>query len=221
MGFLCGGWSGFFLEVMLLSFPVGKGKAEAGGFEEPSNCRILECPSYQVIHSQPDLEIRSYRKATWVASPPITSFSYTKASNAGFLELSAYIQGWNDQVAKVEMTAPVLVDVTPSTGGLCNSTFVVRFYMPQKYQNAPPSSPKVDPETWPGPHYAAVRRFGGFLNDVDIPAEAAALRNSLRGSPWKAATASEGGAGTSTYTVAGYNSPFELIGRVNEVMFLF
>ncbi|CAA6660053.1 unnamed protein product [Spirodela intermedia] len=207
MGFFSVRWTGFLL-VMIACFSVSvRESAATGGFPKPPNCKILECPSYKVVFSGKDFEIRSYRNALWISSPPINSSSFEAATGKGFGPLSAYIQGWNDQVAKVEMTAPVLVDVTPSTGGLCNSTFVVRFYMPQKYQNAPPSSPKVDPETWPGPRYAAVRRFGGFLNDVDIPAEAAALRNSLRGSPWKAATAGEGGAGTSTYTVAGYNSP--------------
>ncbi|MQM13212.1 hypothetical protein Taro_046138 [Colocasia esculenta] len=205
------------LLVMLLSCREG---AVVGSYVKPSSCDSLECPSYRVVHYEENLEIRSYDKAVWMATPPINSTSYTEASNLGFLSLFAYIQGKNEQGAKIEMTTPVLVDIIPSTGPFCNSNFVVRFYVPRAHQKAPPRSDKVRPETWPGPRYAAVRRFGGFLNDANIPVEAAALRSSLHGTPWEAA-AGGGGARPARYTVAGYNSPFEFQNRVNEVMFLF
>ncbi|CAA6660052.1 unnamed protein product [Spirodela intermedia] len=98
------------------------------------------------------------------------------------------------------MTAPALVDITPAKRPSSNSTFVVRFF-------------------WPGPRYAAVRRFGGFANDNNIPPQALALAESLRGTRWAAALGGRGGV-PSTYTVGSYNGPFEF-DRVNEVFFLF
>ena len=117
------------------------------------------------------------------------------------------------------MTAPALVDITPSKNPKNNSTFLVRFYAPKKFQNKLPPAPLVVAGKWPGPTYAAVRRYGGFANDDNIPPQVKALTKSLRGTRWAAALA--GGRRTpSTYTVGSYNGPFEF-NRVNEVFFLF
>lgn len=119
--------------------------------------------------------------------------------------------------SEIEMTAPVLVDISPSTGPFCNSSFTVHFYMPQKYQEEPPLSDQVHPERWPQLRYAATRRFGGFMNDSNIPMEASALKKSLKGTAWESKVAARG----SNYTVAGYNSPLEYENRIIEVMLLF
>ncbi|KAK9276892.1 hypothetical protein L1049_006429 [Liquidambar formosana] len=68
------------------------------------------------------------------------------ALTKGFSILFAYIQGNNNQAAKIDMTAPVLVDVRPSTGPYCkSSSFEVHFYVPQKYQNDAPLSNETHP----------------------------------------------------------------------------
>ena len=53
-------------------------------YAEPANCLRLECAPYQVIHSQKDYEIRSYRTATWISTSPINSNSYKDAVGHGF-----------------------------------------------------------------------------------------------------------------------------------------
>ena len=63
----------------------------------------------------------------------------------------------------------------------------------------------------------AVRQFSGFVSDESVGQEAAALYDSLQGTEWAAAVDRSG---TTEYTVAQYNSPFEFTGRVNEIWLL-
>ncbi|KAF8400073.1 hypothetical protein HHK36_015948 [Tetracentron sinense] len=215
------GWLARRFHLLLLVFILSVFlKGEAMAYEKPLNCRGLECAPYVVIHSQKDLEIRSYTKAIWMSTPPINSSSYKEAVDIGFNSLFAYIQGKNHQRAKIEMTAPVLVDLFPSAGPFCYSSFAVHFYVPQKYQKNPPLSDQVHPARLPKYRFAAVRQFGGFMNDTNIPLQASALKKSLKGTPWE--SAKHGGVGDPLpYSVAGYNSPYEYENRVNEVMLWF
>ncbi|KAF8040968.1 hypothetical protein BT93_B3016 [Corymbia citriodora subsp. variegata] len=198
-----------------------QGKEGVSGYEEPANCKKIECPPYEVVHSQDEYEIRRYENASWVSTPPINSTTYRDAVGEGFKILFSYIQGNNKQGAKVEMTAPVLVDVFPSTGPFCNSSFVVSFYVPKKYQPSPPLSDQVHPVKLPGRHvYAAVKRFGGFSDDTNIPAQVSALDKSLKAAEGDNTSVLRNHKRvTAHYSVAGYNSPFEIFNRVNEVIF--
>lgn len=198
----------------------GKG---ASGYGEPANCRRLECAPYRVVLSRSEFEIRRYRSASWISTPPVNSSSYEYAVRRGFDILFSYIQGNNKQGAKLDMTAPVLVHVFPSTGPFCNSSFVVHFYVPKKYQPDPPLSDQVRPVKLPGRHsYAGVRRFGGFMNDSNIPAQVSALEKSLEAAKGNdSSTLRKHHRVTAWYSVAGYNSPFEYENRVNEVILWF
>ncbi|KAK4763627.1 hypothetical protein SAY87_013065 [Trapa incisa] len=203
-----------------LAVALGLGSSAATPvYRIPDNCKRLECPSYTVVHSQADFEIRRYQSVLWMSTPPLNSTSYTDATGRGFSMLFSYIQGKNSKGAVIEMTAPVMVDVEPSTGPFCNSSFAVHLYMPKQYQQGkPPLSSEVIPTRLPVHRYAAVRRFGGFMNDSNIAPQVSLLRTSLKGSPWQASLAKTRGGG---YTLAGYNSPFEYKNRVNEVLLWF
>ncbi|XP_031495353.1 uncharacterized protein LOC116260947 [Nymphaea colorata] len=196
--------------LLFILYGLAIGIAAAAPYEIPPNCKSLECPSYDVVDSQNEFEIRHYRSPVWMSTQPIRTTSYTVGSNEGFTTLFSYIQGNNQDNARIEMTAPVLVDVSPSS-------YVVSFYVPQKFQARPPLSAEAHAVRWPGSRYAAVRRFGGFMNDANIAVEADALKKGLQGTRW--AFVAPGS--PATYTVAGYNSPFEFDNRVNEVMFIF
>ncbi|KAL4192155.1 hypothetical protein AMTRI_Chr06g192600 [Amborella trichopoda] len=185
-------------------------------YEMPTNCKRLECPSYVVLHHFNEFEIRSYQGHTiWMSTKEISSNSYKEAANEGFETLFDYIQGKNNVHMKIEMTAPVLVDIVPSSSPLCNSTFAVKFYVPKKHQKKPPVSSQVEPEQWPGNQYVAARRFGGFMNDSNVAMD---LKESLEKSPWASRTSLKRRKGSSEFTVAGYDSPYEYDNRVNEVM---
>ncbi|KAH7849379.1 hypothetical protein Vadar_016972 [Vaccinium darrowii] len=114
------------------------------------------------------------------------------------------------------MTAPVFVDINPAnaSGPSSNSSYIVYFYLPRKYQKSPPPplSDEVRLVTLPKYQYAAVKRLGGFLKNINITSQVTALKKSLKGTPSESAIAKTYG------TVAGYNSPYENVNRVNEVM---
>ncbi|XP_039060696.1 heme-binding protein 2-like [Hibiscus syriacus] len=204
--------------LLLLSVSMVE-QTEAKGYEMPPNCGHLECAPYRVIQSRPEFEIRSYSKAIWVATSPITSSSYKDAVSKGFKILLAYIRGNNEEAVKMNMTAPVLVNIHPTTGGLHNLTYVVHFYMPQIFQRNPPRSAEAQPVELPPNKFAAVRRFGGFMDDSNISAQISALKKSIKGTSWESNKRS--GSRSMQYSAAGYNSPFEYENRVNEVMLWF
>ncbi|KAL5989960.1 hypothetical protein ACLOJK_010855 [Asimina triloba] len=142
-------------------------------------------------------------------------------SSFALIRLFDYIQGNNENQEKIEMTAPVITEISPSDGPFCASSFVVSFFLPQKNQANPPPAQNLHTQRW-GVKYAAVRQFSGFVADDDVGKEAAALQESLAGSPWAAAVDKARAADpTSMYTVAQYNSPFEFENRVNEIWMMF
>jgi hypothetical protein len=65
------------------------------------------------------------------------------------VSLFAYIQGNNDQAANINMTAPVRVDMFPSTGSSHNTTLIMHLYWPPKHQfNPPPPPPPIKHVQW-------------------------------------------------------------------------
>lgn len=125
--------------------------------------------------------------------------------------LFSYYKGVNKGGVTINMTTPVLVDVE-------NSTYTVDFYVPKKYQNGglpQPLATGITQVRLPKHKYVAVRRFDGFITDQNIPTQVAALKKSLKGTPYERAAALD------KFTLAGYNSPFELTNRVNEVFLWF
>ena len=135
--------------------------------------------------------------------------------------LFAYIQGNNDEAVKINMTAPVLVNIHPRTGPLQNLSLIVHFYMPQKFQRNPPQSTEAHPVKLPQHKFVAVRRFGGFMDDSNISAQMSALKKSLKGTAWESSIPKKHSGDSLLYSAAGYNSPFEYENRVNEVMLWF
>ena len=113
------------------------------------------------------------------------------------------------------MTSPVVTSLVPGAGPLHSSAYVVRFYLPAKFQDSPPTplpELNLEPYKWES-HYVAVRKFSGFATDDSVIREAVKLATSLSLSPWANSTT----ATDYTYSIARYDPPFRFIGRVNEV----
>ncbi|XP_028755372.1 heme-binding protein 2-like [Neltuma alba] len=187
----------------------------------PLTCKRIECPSYEVIHQGNGFEIRRYNSTAWASTSPIQDISLVQATRTGFRRLFDYIQGKNNYKQKIEMTAPVITEVSPIDGPFCESSFVVSFFVPKKNQANPPTAKDLHVQRWK-PLYAAVRQFGGFVRDSTVGEEAAALKASIAGTKWSSAIEESHRAGhASVYTVAQYNDPLEYDNRVNEIWFLF
>ena len=133
--------------------------------------------------------------------------------------LFQYIEGANLNNSRVQMTTPVLTGIVPSAGPFCSSAFAVRFYVPHEFKDSPPL-PLLDSdlsiENW-DEKCVAVRCFSGFAKDTNVAQEAAQLESSLQNSKWANITKQEPKDGEDAYTIAQYSSPFQILGRVNEV----
>ncbi|KAL5723885.1 hypothetical protein ACHQM5_007224 [Ranunculus cassubicifolius] len=143
-------------------------------------------------------------------SAPVKDISFEKATKLGF----HYIQGANLNNTRISMTAPVLTSIVSDSGPFHSSSYFVRFYLPVKFQEEPPSplpELKLRPLSSES-HCIAVRKFSGFARDSNIVAEAEKLGISLSQSPWANSTVK----GDYTYAIAQYNSPFRFFKRVNE-----
>lgn len=130
-----------------------------------------------------------------------------------YLRLYQYIHGANLNSSKLDMTAPVLTSITPSTHG---SMYLVKYYLQPKYE-------KMTPKPYPElnlqvdkmkSHCIAVRKFSGYAKDDNISQEFQALLNSLEKSVARKKVVP---VSKSSYGIAQYDAPFRPVGRVNEV----
>lgn len=109
------------------------------------------------------------------------------------------------------MTAPVATRVVPGAGPNCESQFTISFYIPPKHQADPPKpkSSNVFIEDFPE-MTMYTSGFGGFANDEKWIAEARQLSEKLTNKDIH----------SEFYFTAGYDSPFKLFNRLNEVWFV-
>ena len=112
---------------------------------------------------------------------------------------------------KIEMTVPVLASIVPGQGPFCEENFTYHFYMPKKFQSNPPK-PTDDRVflTKLAPLTVAVASYGGFSDEQKVITNGNELFSSLNQN--KVAVK------TDQFYWAGYDSPFRLTDRHNEVM---
>ena len=112
---------------------------------------------------------------------------------------------------KVEMTAPVATRIVPGAGPNCENTFTVSFYVPSIHQEDPPKpkNPEVFVEEFPE-MTVYTRSFGGFADGDTYLNEAKDLSSKLK----------DRKVHEEFYFTAGYDSPFKLFNRTNEVWFV-
>ncbi|XP_061195337.1 heme-binding protein 2-like isoform X2 [Saccostrea echinata] len=172
----------------------------------------LDKPVYETLSSEKEYELRQYSPAKWV-SYTTKSMKQEEARTEGFWKLFNYIQGENEKEMKIEMTAPVSTKVEPGAGPNCESSFTVSFYIPPEHQENPPQpkNPNVFIEERPE-FEAYVKSFGGFAKEESWVNEAQKLLEDLKE---KTSEIHQ-----DYWFTAGYNSPFQLFGRTNEVWFV-
>ncbi|KAI1897252.1 hypothetical protein AGOR_G00081400 [Albula goreensis] len=170
----------------------------------------LQLPKFTPGESQSqDYEVRTYQPTKWV-STQVTGLQYDPSLSTGFMRLFRYIQGSNENKEKVEMTAPVTCLVNPGDGPACESNFTVSFYIPEQHQDNPPKP--TDPEVFVEERKeftVFVRTYGGFSNEQKSREQLLMLVESLR----RDGLSFE----EKPYYTAGYDSPFKLTNRRNEV----
>jgi hypothetical protein len=162
-----------------------------------------EQQKYTVIREGNGFEIRYYPSAT-IATVQSAARSYKELAGPGFRTLAGYIFGGNSSGQKIAMTTPVQMNIRDSAS-------TMSFVMPAAYnqENLPkPNDPQIR-ISQTDPEYVAAIRFGGFANDKDMKDQAEKLYKLLQ---------EQGIETCGTYRFLGYNPPYQLVGRRNEII---
>ncbi len=162
-----------------------------------------ETQAYEVIKSENDYEIRLYPPVT-LATISMNVDKYKELSSPGFRKLATYIFGGNNANKKINMTSPVHMDINDSLS-------TMSFVMPSNYNkdNLPlPNDASVAIESTLEQCVAAIR-FSGYADDAKIKKYAAILESALR---------ENGTEFYGNFRFLGYNAPYQLLGRKNEII---
>jgi hypothetical protein len=163
----------------------------------------IETQPYEIIRSESEIEIRAYPSVI-TASYLMKTIGYKNSAGKGFRTLANYIFGENNTNSKIAMTAPVHMEMTDSTTRM-------HFMMPAEYSMEDLPMPS-DASIEIGPtksKVVAVISFGGYANDDRIASKKSELRAWLDQNNM---TYME------PFTFLGYNPPYQVFGRRNEVI---
>jgi hypothetical protein len=162
-----------------------------------------ETQSYKVIRVEPDFEIRYYPKAM-MAMISSNSKSYRDLGNSGFSKLAKYIFGGNSINAQIAMTSPVHMDINDTTSTMA-------FVLPSTYNqsNLPKPNDSSISIVLSDAEYVAVIKFGGFATTESIDKHKVILQTALNNKSLSY---------YGNFRYLGYNPPYQLIGRRNEVI---
>ncbi len=185
----------------------------------PSFCHGLDCPAFNTTYldKSTSYEERVYPSATnfWVRTK-VEGTDYDHAVSIGFRRLFSYISGSNDRKEKIDMTAPVTTQILPGTGPTCNSTFIVSFFVPFSKQSNPPqpTDSQVYLDRVTSDQKIALVSFPGYANKYNeevLPQ----IQKLTTLAQKRGITITD----KTTFFTAGYDSPFRIIDRHNEVWF--
>jgi hypothetical protein len=164
--------------------------------------RNIETYPYVVTKKYDRFEIRRY-EATLFTSVKLSTKGYKNSSSKGFTILAGYIFGANERNEKIAMTTPVSMSLDDS--------MTMMFMVPKKFNKdmlPKPNQPVIEFKEEPAKLLAAIT-FKGWANDTKIEKYKQEL---------KAALDSEGIAYSNQFYFFGYNAPYEVFNRKNEVL---
>lgn len=164
--------------------------------------RNIERYPYVVKIKYKQFEIRSY-ETTLFTSVKLSTKGYKNSSSKGFSILAGYIFGNNERNEKISMTSPVSMSLEDS--------MTMMFMVPKKFKKdmlPKPNQTGIEFKEEPAKTIAAIR-FSGWANDTKIEK----YKQNL-----KAALDAEGIKYTNQFYFFGYNAPYEVFNRKNEVI---
>ena len=167
-----------------------------------SQVKGIETYPYTVDGTYDGFEVRTYAKANFIYVT-MDAKTYAEGSSKGFRTLAGYIFGGNDRQQKIAMTSPVVMNM--------DSDVTMKFLVPAEYsmdQLPKPDNAEVRFATEKERTMAAIT-FGGFANDETIKQHKDELFKLLDAA---------GIQHTGQWSFLGYDPPFKLLGRKNEVV---
>jgi len=161
----------------------------------------IETPKYTVLKKYDEFEIRQYDTMI-IAQTILPSSSYDASSSMGFRRVASYIFGGNDKNESISMTSPVFMEMGENTK--------MAFVMPKNYKLEALPKPNsgdvqlivIEPKKY------AVLKFSGFASDEKIKEKSQELQNLI---------SREKLTKVGTFQYLGYNPPWKVIGRKNEI----
>jgi len=168
-----------------------------------SNRNTIEKYSFEVVKKYGDFEVRKYNSGLFT-SVELSTNDYVNASRKGFSILAGYIFGGNESQQKIAMTSPVRMSIE-------KKGMTMMFMVPKqlKKEDLPrPNQSNIEFIIEPEQIVAAIS-FGGWANSNKIKE----YKNKL-----KAALDLEGIEYTNNFSFFGYNPPYDIFFRKNEVV---
>lgn len=161
----------------------------------PATSNATEEPSYTVLRTLPEFEIRQY--AAYTVAEVLVPAPASDAGNRAFPILAGYIFGKNKGERKLAMTSPVtqtpapmkLEMTAPVTQSVTTGGMLVQFVLPKGIttENAPePLDPRVMLREVPRKQVAVIR-YSGFWSESNYGKHLARLQEGLRAAniAWK------------------------------------
>jgi len=162
-----------------------------------------ESQPYTLIRKEKEFEIRYYPAST-VAMVSSPAKNYKELSGTSFRKLAGYIFGGNREKKSIAMTTPVHLDIHQEGSSMA---FVMPSNLHEK-ELPSPNDPNVMIKSIADEYVAAIR-FSGFASDESIRKHSEYLKNALV----------EAGIDYSGhFRFLGYNPPYQLFGRRNEII---
>ena len=164
--------------------------------------RNIETYPYVINKKYNTFEIRSYEE-TLFTSVKLSTTGYKNSSSKGFSILAEYIFGGNERNEKISMTSPVAMTLEDSR--------TMMFMVPKELKKEmlpKPNQSLIEFKEEPAKTVAAIS-FSGWANDKKIEKYKQKLKSALD---------AEGIAYTDRFYFLGYNAPYEVFNRKNEVI---
>ena len=161
----------------------------------------IETPKYKVIKNYDEVEVRLYPKMV-VAKTNLADKSFDNQGSNGFRTIAGYIFGGNEKNEKIAMTTPVVMNMGDSAS--------MYFVMPKSYdkEELPTPNSKNVQIVEVAEKTLAVITYGGFSSDEKIEKHRKHLEQILQKNKIQTKGA---------YMYMGYNAPWDIINRKNEV----
>jgi hypothetical protein len=156
---------------------------------------------YEVVKEYDGFEVRRYEAALF-SSVYLNGNTYDETSSQGFRVLAGYIFGGNETGEKIAMTSPVAMEIGDSAK--------MSFMVPSNYADTSlpkPNNQNIFFEKKSGSVMAAIR-FGGWASDERIQEHQEKLIALLKAQKLEH---------TGKFVYFGYNPPYTVVGRRNEV----
>lgn len=166
------------------------------------NLEDVETQKYYVEKKEGLIEIRIYEES--IIARTSADGDYREASRTGFRKLARYIFGSNKEDKKIAMTSPVWMSTNSENSEM-------HFIMPSEYDMAELPDPvdnAVKLDSFTGGRFAAIG-FGGYADDEKLEANQKKLVEWLIANNYDP---------TGESFFVGYNSPFKIYNRRNEIL---